>query len=225
MKIVNASDETQQLQFHVLNGNVDEAIGQLMSRYQSRLERIIGFRMDRRLKSRLDAQDVIQEAFVEAVGRLDDYRKCADKMTFFLWLRFIAMQKLCQLHRHHLGVAARNAERDVPIYQRGLPQATSMVLAAQLLGNITSPSHAAAREERKRKLDQALSEIDPLDREVLALRHFEQLGNVEVADLLKISPTAASNRYVRALKRLKSIVKRIEGDDSEYSRIAEDIGK
>ena len=211
---MTSSDETLLLQNHVLNGNVDEAVGQLMAKYQSRLERIVGFRMDRRLKNRLDAQDVVQEAFIEAVGRLDDYKKCSDKMTFFLWLRFITMQKVFQLHRHHLGVAARNADREVPIYQRGLPQATSMVLAAQLLGNITSPSRAAEREERKAKLEQALSEVDELDREVLALRHYEQLSNQEVAELLEITPTAASNRYIRALRRLKSIIKRIDGDES-----------
>ena len=90
---MSASDETLLLQNHVLNGNMDEAVGQLMTKYQSRLERVIGFRMDHRLKSRLDAQDVVQEAFVEAVGRLDDYKKCADKMTFFLWLRFYHVTK------------------------------------------------------------------------------------------------------------------------------------
>ena len=92
-----------------------------------------------------------------------------------------------------------------------------MVLAAQLLGNITSPSRAAEREERKMKLDQALSKIDELDREVLALRHFEQLSNQETSKLLELSPTAASNRYVRALKRLKQIIKQFDEDSELFT--------
>ncbi|MGI9517433.1 MAG: hypothetical protein ACR2NP_10320, partial [Pirellulaceae bacterium] len=142
-------DETTKLEQDVLDGNASEAVGELMLKYQDRLLRVISFRMDRRLKSRIDAADVVQESFVEATRRLDDYRACADKMSFFLWLRFITLQKLAQLHRHHLGVQARDAKRDVPIFGRPMPEATSMVLAAQLLGNMTSPSHAAMKRERQ----------------------------------------------------------------------------
>ena len=198
------------MQQQVLDGNVDEAVGQLMQKYQDRLQRIVAFRMDRRLKARVDASDIVQETFFEAIRRLDDYRACADRMSFFLWLRFLVLQKLCQAHRHHLGVAARDAARDVPIYGRGAPQATSMMLAAQLLGNRTSPSMAAERNERRQKLEQALGEMDEVDREVLALRHFEQLSNSETARLLDLAETAASNRYVRALKRLKSMMQRLQ---------------
>ncbi len=203
-------EETAVLQQQVLDGNTDEAVGQLMQKYQARLKRVIGFRMDRRLKARIDAGDIVQETFFEAIRRLDDYRECADKMTFFLWLRFLALQKLFQMHRHHLGVAARDANRELPMHRRGLPEATSMVLAAQLLGNMTSPSLAAERQERKLKLEEALGEIDEIDREVLALRHFEQLTNKETARLLELSETAASNRYIRALKRLKSVLQRLK---------------
>jgi RNA polymerase sigma-70 factor (ECF subfamily) len=213
---MNTSDETAILQKHVLEGNTDEAVGQLMHRYQTRLERIVGFRMDRRLQTRIDACDIVQETFFEAVRRLEDYRACADSMSFFLWLRFLALQKLCQMHRRHLGVAARDARRDVPMYQQGLPQATSMVLAARLLGNLTSPSVAAQKPERKRHLEQALAEMEDIDREVLALRHFEQLSNREAAGLLQLSETAASNRYVRALKRLKSELERLQHDASGF---------
>ena len=211
---MNQFDETEVLQRQVLDGNTDEAVGQLMQKYQARLERVVGFRMDRRLKARLDANDVVQEAFFEALRRLDDYKTSSDKMSFFLWLRFLTLQKLCQLHRHHLGVAARDANRDVPIHRRGLPQATSMVLAAQLLGNMTSPSLAAGRKERKAKLERALEEIDEIDREVLALRHFEQLSNHETAILLELGETAASNRYVRALQRLKVVLKSLKNGES-----------
>lgn len=213
------SDETILLQQQVLDGNTDEAVGQLMLKYQSRLERVVNFRMDGRLSNRIDATDVVQEAFFEAIRRLEDYKSASEKMTFFLWLRFLTLQKLYQLHRHHLGVAARDANRDIPIHGHGLPQATSRILAAQLFGNMTSPSLAAERAERKLKLEKALNEIDELDREVLALRHFEQLSNNETAQLLELNPTAASNRYIRALKRLKAVLDRLSNGASGVFRV------
>lgn len=200
----------------VQTGNSDQAVGDLMQKYRVRLEKVIQFRMDRRLKSRLDASDIVQEAFFEAIRRLDDFHACSEKMSFFLWLRFLTMQKLYQMHRHHLGVAARDAGRDIPIHRQESPQATSVVLAAQLLGDLTSPSHAAQRKERKEKLELALEEIDELDREVLALRHFEQLSNSETAQLLNIKETAASNRYIRALKRLKSVLEKSQDGASVF---------
>ncbi len=196
------SDHTERLVTQAVAGD-PQALGELMSQYQERLVQVVNFRMDRRLRQRVDAADVVQDAFVEAAQRTDDYR-ATDDMPFFLWLRFLTLQKLAQLHRHHLGVQARDAGREVSIFRSPLPQATSAVLAAQLLGGLTSPSQAAMRSESKLKLEQALNEMDEIDREIVALRHFEQLSNSETAKLLNISPSAASNRYIRALKRLKS---------------------
>lgn len=204
------SDETQILENQIIEQADPQAIGQLIGKYQDRLERVIAFRMDPRLRTRVDAADVLQEAFVEATQRIDDYKSCSDKMSFFLWLRFITIQKLNQLYRHHLGVKARDAARDVGIFQKGGDRATSVVLAAQLLGNLTSPSHAAMREENKSKLEQALKEMEEIDREILALRHFEHLSNGETAQLLELSDSAASNRYFRAVRRLKSVMERIQ---------------
>ncbi len=203
------SDETELLERRVLERDDPHAIGELIEKYQDRLERVVRFRMDPRLRSRVDSVDILQDAFVEATQRIKDYRACSDKMSFFLWLRFITLQRLTQAHRHHLGVQARDAGRDVGIYTRTGGRATSIVLAAQLLGNITSPSHAAVREENKRRLEQALAEMEEIDREVLALRHFEQLSNQEVAQLLELNESASSNRYIRAVRRLKSELDRI----------------
>ena len=200
------SDETSILQQQILGSDDPHVIGQLVRKYEQRLERIVAFRMDPRLKARIDPADVLQEALVEAVQRIEDFRACADRISFFLWLRFIALQKLAQLRRHHLGVQARDAAREVRLDQPVNRQMTSVVLAAQLLGNVTSPSHAAMREENRRRLMKALGEMDEIDREVLALRHFEHLGNGEVAALLELSEAAASNRYFRAVRRLKSIM-------------------
>ncbi len=181
------------------------ALGELLERNRERLARIVGFRMDRRLQGRIDATDVVQETFIDATRRFAEFAKDRP-VPFFLWLRYLTVQKLAELHRHHLGVKARDAGREVSIYQGPLPQATSAVLAAQLLGKQTSPSEAAAQAELKLKLEDKLNSLDEIDREVLALRHFEQLSNAEAAQVLQISESAASNRYVRAVKRLKAIL-------------------
>jgi RNA polymerase sigma-70 factor (ECF subfamily) len=179
-----------------------EAVEELFSQHRDRLIRMVQVRLDRRLKGRVDASDVIQEAAVEAYNRLQAYLEKRD-MPFFLWLRFLTGQKLLQLHRHHLGVQARDARREVYIDRQPMPEASSVMLAQQLVGSITSPSMAANRMERKARLERALNDMSSADREILCLRHFEQLTNGEAARELGLDDSAASKRYMRALKRLK----------------------
>src|SRR4051812_11236556 len=177
----------------------------LLERYRDRLRRMIKLRLDRRLQGRVDPSDVIQEAHLEVSRGLAEYLR-DPSLPFFLWLRLVTGQKLALVHRQHLGVQARDAGREVSLYRGALPEATSAALAARLIGKQTSPSHAAAGAELKIRLQEALNLMDELDREVLALRHFEQLTNAETARALGISETAACNRYVRALERLKKIL-------------------
>jgi RNA polymerase sigma-70 factor (ECF subfamily) len=132
-------------------------------------------------------------------------------LPFFLWLRMITGRKLQALHRHHLGSKGRDAGREVSLYRGALPQASSVSLAAHLLGRLTTPSVAAVRAELQVRIQEALNSMEDLDREILALRHFEQLSNSETAEVLGISQQAASNRFVRALKRLKSILSNAPG--------------
>ena len=190
------------------------ALGELLLQYRDRLTKIISFRIDKRLKGRVDPSDIVQDAFIEVTQRFSEYYN-EQKMPFFLWLRFITVQKLIQVHRHHLGVKARDANREVSIFNGPLPQATSAVLAAQLMGKQTSPSMAAMRVEAKMQLEHALNEMDEIDREVLAMRHFEQLNNAETAKVLNISESAASNRYIRAIKRLQQVMRRNAGSMNE----------
>ncbi len=166
---------------------------------------MIALRLDRRLQGRIDPSDVIQEACLEASERLTEYAQ-ERSMPFFLWLRFLTGQKLLQLHRRHLGAQLRDAGREVSLYRGRLPETTSAALAAQLLGRHTTPSGAAMRAEMKIRLQESLNNMEPLDREVLALRHFEQLSNAETAEVLGIQPAAASKRYLRALRRLKEVL-------------------
>jgi RNA polymerase sigma-70 factor (ECF subfamily) len=166
---------------------------------------MVALRLDRRLQGRIDPSDVIQEAYLEATTRLAEFLT-NPSMPFFLWLRFLTGQKLVTLHRHHLGVQMRAAGQEVALYQGPLPEASSAALAAHLLGHDTRPSEAAIRTEMKIRVQEALNAMDPLDREVLALRHFEQLSRAEIAQMFGISEAAAGKRYIRALERLKQIL-------------------
>jgi RNA polymerase sigma-70 factor (ECF subfamily) len=181
------------------------SLGRLFNHYRDRLRRMVHLRLDRRLQARLDASDVMQDAFVEFARRFPEY--AADGgMPFYLWLRQITGQKLIDLHRRHLGVQMRDAGQEVSLHRGALPQASSVSLAAQLLGRLTSASRAAIRAETQLRVQEALNGMDPMDREVLTLRHFEMLTNEETAQVLGLRKTAASNRYIRALKRLKQLL-------------------
>ncbi len=210
------ASETERLLQQAAAGD-RESWGVLFSRHRDRLKCMVALRLDRRLQGRIDPSDVIQEAFLDATNQLADYQR-QPTMPFFLWLRLITGQKLVALHRHHLGTQARDAAREVSLYRGSLPETSSAALAAQLLGHETRPSEAAIRAERAIRLQEALNRMDALDREVLALRHFELLTNAETAQVLEIQESAASKRYVRALKRLKEILKSMPGspEDSHH---------
>jgi RNA polymerase sigma-70 factor (ECF subfamily) len=186
------------------------ALGRLLDGYRKRLRRMVRLRLDPRLQGRIDPSDVLQETSLEATRRLAEYLR-DPRLPFFLWLRFLTNQKLLELRRRHLGTQARDAAREISLYQEALVPASSACLAAQLLGKMTAPLQAAIRAEMKLRLQEALNGMDPLDREVLALRHFEQLDNTETAQVLGISPSGASSRYLRALKRLKDILSEVPG--------------
>jgi RNA polymerase sigma-70 factor, ECF subfamily len=187
-----------------------EAAGKLFVLCRDRLRRMVKLRLDQRLQGRLDPSDVLQEAFLDVQKKAPDFASRGD-LPGYLWLRLVTAERLLILHRHHLGAQMRNAAQEVSLHRGGLPAASSECLANLLLGRLTSPSEAAIRAERQLRLQEALNQMDPTDREVLALRHFEELSNSEVASVLEISKTAASNRYVRAVKRLKDVLSSLPG--------------
>src|SRR5919204_6528319 len=192
-----------------------EALGALLARHRDRLHRMVETRLDPRLQGRLDASDVVQDAFVEIVERIEEYLR-DPKLPLFLWLRLVVGERLMKLHRHHLGTQMRDAGREVSLYQGALPAASSAALAAQLLGKHTSPTQAAVRAERLLRLQEALNALDPLDREILSLRHFEELTAAESAQVLGIEESAAAKRYFRALKRLKEILAAMPGGQEGF---------
>jgi RNA polymerase sigma-70 factor, ECF subfamily len=187
-----------------------EALGAFFARHRDRLRRMVEMRLDPRLQARLDASDVVQDAYVEVIERLEEYLRDS-KLPLFLWLRLVVGGRLLKLHRHHLGTQMRDAGRQVSLYRGALPAASSAALAAQLLGKHTSPTQAAVRAERILRLQEGLNTLEPLDREILTLRHFEELTAAESAQVLGIEESAAAKRYFRALKRLKQILADMPG--------------
>ena len=191
-------------------GGDRDAMGEIFALHRTRLRRMVDLRLDRRLRDRVDASDVIQEASLEAWRRLPKFLEKRD-MPLFLWLRFLTGQKILELHRHHVGAQKRDARREVRLHRRPLPGASSEALAHQLMGRRTAPSLAARRAEARILLQQALDGMDPADREILSLRHFEQLSNGEAAAELGLDESAASKRYTRALRKLRRILDVVPG--------------
>ncbi len=208
-RVETRSDGVQPLLERLKAGDRD-ALGNLLAAHRDRLRRMIELRMDGRLQARLDASDVLQEAFLDAAARLDAYLN-DPKLPVFLWLRLIVGERLITLHRQHLGTRMRDAGREVSLDRQAAPAASSEALASMLLGRQTSPSQAAIRAEQLLRIQEALKNLDPIDREVLTLRHFEQLSRAETAQVLGISEEAGAKRYLRALKRLKEILAGLPG--------------
>ena len=206
----SVGDHTKLLLRRALAGD-EPALAALFDGYRERLRRMIRLRLDRRLSGRVDSSDVLQEAYLDVRKRMAEYARDPSAMPFHLWLRLVTGQRLTDVHRHHLGSQMRDAGQEVSLHRGPFPQASSISLAAQLLGKMTSASQAAIRVEHKLIVQEALNSMDPIDREVLALRHFEQLSRAEIAQVLEISEGAAGKRYIRALERLKRVLGRSPG--------------
>jgi RNA polymerase sigma-70 factor (ECF subfamily) len=203
------ADEIAELENGVIHGDAD-ALARLFDVHRDRLRRIVNFRLDRRIYGRIDAEDVLQESYLSAVQRMKWLLRDRPA-TLFIWLRQIVSQTLTDMHRRHLGAQKRNAGRDMSIHGGWSPESTSMSLTFHLLGHLTSPSQAALRTELSEQIDRALGAMSDVDREILALRHFEELTNTEAAQVLNMTVQAASMRYVRAISRLKIVLESIPG--------------
>ncbi len=201
MSTANSSDDLQQLR----QGG-EPALAQLFATSHARLQRILRFRIDPRIRGRVDSADVLQEAWLTAARRLPDYLQ-SPTVSPFIWLRQLVLQTLVDLHRHEFR-QRRDAGRELHLAGAAPVGDTSLSMAEVLLAGLTSPSGQLVREEELQQLQSALNELPEVDREVLALRHFEQLSNLQTAEVLQLTVTAASNRYVRAAARLAEILQR-----------------
>lgn len=193
-------EDTSELE--ALRSRPDAAVAELFDRYRDKLLRMITLRLDYRIVRKVDGEDILQDAFVESARRIHDYID-RPSVPFFIWLRQIAGQVLIDTHRRYLGAKMRDVRQEVTLSRLGLDGASSVQLASQLADSLTTPSQFAVREETVLELREALDKLDQIDREVLILRHLEELSNNEVAQVLGIDKCAASKRYLRALERLR----------------------
>jgi RNA polymerase sigma-70 factor (ECF subfamily) len=183
-----------------------ERIAALFDSYRDKLRRMIMLRLDGRLAGKVDAEDVLQDVFLETSRRMQDFFE-TPAVPLFIWLRQITSQILIDIHRRYLGAQMRDVRQEVPLLRRGACSASSVLSASQLADSLTTPSQCAIRREAHFELRTALARLEERDREVLVLRHLEELSNSEVAELLGIDKYAASKRYVRALERLRSVLR------------------
>ncbi len=186
----------------------ESALAELFARYRGRLTRLIDVRLDPRARKRVGVDDVLQEAWVAARQRIDQAARI-DGTPIFVWLRMIVCQTLVDLERLHLRTEGRSANREVSNY---FAATSSASLSRCLLASQTSPIQAAARSETAAALQRQIESMEPNDREILLLRHFEELSNREAAAVLGIKETASSNRYFRALARLRTMLEGAGGD-------------
>jgi RNA polymerase sigma-70 factor (ECF subfamily) len=202
----NDSEADSLVQARLANGD-RETLALLFARHHNRLVRLVEFRLNRRLSGRVGADDVLQEAYLAAGQRLIHYAEDST-ISPFVWIRMIVMQTLTDIHRFHLEAQVRDATREIAIDFSSTP---SVSIAAFLTGRLTSPSQVVERAEMFELVKRTVAELDPLDQEVLALRHFEELTNSEVAEVLGIQQKAASIRYVRAVRRLRDELSHLPG--------------
>ena len=196
-----------------MRGGSQEALAEVFSHYRERLRRIVQFRIDYRIAPRVSDSDVLQETYIAAAKRLGHFSQ-QQEMPAFLWLRLLVGQQLIDLHRQHLQAEMRDARKEVSLQQNAPSPHTSMAIAAQLIVPLTAVSEVVARAERIEQLEAKLNQMDPIDREVIALRHFEELSNVETANVLGIEPAAASKRYLRAMSRLGELMATFNASES-----------
>jgi RNA polymerase sigma-70 factor (ECF subfamily) len=173
------------------------AFEELFCRHRAFVRQVIDLRLDDRLRARVDPSDIVQETQMEAFRRLPDYFE-REPMPFHLWLRYTAYERLQMARRRHLGAARRSVERECP-----LPEESSLHLAEQFMARGSTPSQQLSRRELVREVRRVMGELSEPDREILIMRNLESLSNQEVAQVLAIEPAAASQRYGRALLRLR----------------------
>ena len=210
-RIMNSTPENER---RMLIEGGQTALASIFSTYQDRLERIVSFRLDPRIRGRIDAADVLQEAFLEVSLRLQSFLDSTD-VSFFVWLRQQTLQTLIDVHRRQFR-QKRDVNREIRFASTGTSDGTSLSIAQFLIDQLTSPSQLAVNAEEMQWLQETLNSMNEVDREVLALRHFEQLGNNQVAEILGLTPTAASNRYLRAAARLSEIMKRLNSNSGSH---------
>ena len=181
------------------------AVNKLLERHRAALRKLIQLRLDRQVARRVDASDIVQDVLLEANGRLREYLD-DPQMPFHLWLRHLAKDRIIDMHRRHRGAQRRSLDRERSLASPQFGDQSSFDLASQLVGSELTPAAAAIRQELQARFLVAIEQLDDDDREIVLMRHFEQLGNSEAATALGMTPAAAGMRHLRALRKLRAIL-------------------
>ena len=203
--VISSTDNIESV-FERLRDGDKEALADLFARFHNQLYCIVNRRLDRRLAQRVDADDILQNVYLDAAERIQFY---SHSSSFFVWLKLIVAQTMADTFRRHLGAQKRDANREISIHSRSGTGTVSTPIESQLSGRSNSPDHDAMRAETAAQLGAAIDRLKAIDSEVIQLRHFEELQNKEVAEVLGIGEKAASIRYTRALARLKEVITEI----------------
>lgn len=198
------AEKTEEILAGVRGGDAD-AINRLMDRHRDSIRRMVQLRLDQKIQRRVDASDVVQDVLVEASRRLQDYL-ANPVMSFHLWLRQIAQDRIIDAHRRHRVSAKRSVDRERVLAVPSADDHSTMDFAAQLVGREVTPAAAATQKEMARCVEAAISQLPDQDCEIIIMRHYEQLSNQEIAQALSLTEPAASMRYLRAVRRLREIL-------------------
>jgi RNA polymerase sigma-70 factor, ECF subfamily len=181
------------------------AVDKLLGEFREPLRQVIGLRLDPAVARRVDASDIVQDVLVEANQRLTEYLKKPD-MPFHLWLRHLAQDRIIDTHRRHRLAQRRSVDREQQIARPAWADESSVSLIAQLIDTERTPTSEAIRLELQRRLNAAIDQLSDDDREIILMRHHEGLSNQDVAHALQLTEAAASMRYLRALRRLRTVL-------------------
>lgn len=197
-------DETAELLSDARLGK-EVAIEQLLERHRESLRRLVAMRLDQKIMRRVDVSDVVQDVLIEANRRLKDYLE-NPVLSFHLWLRQIAKDRIIDAHRRHRVSAKRSVDREQQVAAKRAVDQSTMDLAAQLCDGELTPAAAATQQEIAGQVQEAVDKLESKDQEIILMRHFEQLSNQEIAEVLGLTEPAASMRYLRALKKLRALL-------------------
>ena len=207
-------DQTETLLLAAKEGSA-EAVNRLLENHRASIRRLVELRLDRKVRRRVDVSDVVQDVMIEANGRLQKYLE-DPAMVFHLWLRQIAWDRIIDTYRRHRVTAKRNMDREQPMVASGGPDQSTMELAIQLCDPGLTPAAAATQREIAAKVELALEHLGEHDRDIILMRHYEHLSNIEIAQVLDLNPAAASMRYLRALRKLREMLELdVDVDESQ----------
>ena len=180
----------------LVNGDRAE-LTRLFDHFRPRLARLVSLYIDPKLRGRVGCADVLQEAFLDADRRVEEFLRRPES-DVYVWLRGLTMQRLSKLQRYHLRTQRRAVARELP-----LPEQSSLILGQQLVARGSSPSQHLRKEELRQRVTRAVASLAERDREVILMRHFENLTNQQIAQVLDLQESASTMRYSRALYRLR----------------------